>query len=327
MREEGALNAGGGRTLGRPEDHGLAPARRPFLRVPAKGHDWAIHQSGRLIDRSTQAWVRATGTIIEFAAEPWLLGPSGGTEVVADDWLPIEAKRLGGIVAEGRGLVDHFDRLNGPGFNAAQLASPIIQFYERTAEWRLEAWSQWSPVAWPFGWMLSALFARRLQQLSLPLRPIEVAQGMDSRVLAVVAPDGSQVGSAWLRRLRSTGQNVYSGWYGIVQLPNTDRPSIRVMFPLPNGSVAVFLRPDVRDDGALVLTSPLGRFGDDGAYLIVSRAGTSSASVRRVPLVERFVVWVDDEGTLRADHELNLWRVPVLRFHYRLDHRGTPVGR
>jgi hypothetical protein len=36
-----------------------------------------------------------------------------------------------------------------------------------------------------------------------------------------------------------------------------------------------------------------------------------------VPLAERFVVFVDDEGVLRTDHELNLSQVPVLRLHYR----------
>jgi hypothetical protein len=55
------------------------------------------------------------------------------------------------------------------------------------------------------------LFAQRLQQLSLPLRPLDVAQGIESRVRAVKAPDGTQLGAAWLRRLRSTGQNVDSG--------------------------------------------------------------------------------------------------------------------
>jgi hypothetical protein len=95
------------------------------------------------------------------------------------------------------------------------------------------------------------------------------------------------------------------------------------MFPLPNGSVAVFLRPDMRDDGALLLTSPLAPFGHDGAYLIVARPDGNTASVRRVPLAERFVVWIDDEGTLRTDHALNLWEVPVLRFHYRLERRAT----
>ena len=215
-----------------------------------------IHQRGRLIDRSTQAWVRATGTVVRFDAHPWLLGPTGGTQTVGDQWVPKEAERVGGAFTEGGGLLDDFGRLRGVGFDPAQLASAIVEFYERTSEWRLEAWSQWCPAAWPFGWLLSAMFAQRLQQLSLPLRPLDVAQGMESRVLAVKAPDGSQVGAAWLRRLRSTGQNVYSGWYGIAQLPNTDRPSVRVMFPLPNGSVAVFLRPDVRDDGAAVDLAP-----------------------------------------------------------------------
>lgn len=271
--------------------------------------------------------MRATGTVVELDTHPWLSGPSGGIEVVADEWLPAEAARLGGVVTEGGGLLDDFDRLRGPGFDPAGLASPIIDFYERTAQWRLEAWSQWGPAAWPFGWLLSVLFANRLQQLSLPLRPLDVARGMDSRVLAVTAPDGSQLGAAWLRRLRSSGQIVYSGWYGVAQLPNSGRPSIRVMFPLPNGSITVFLRPEVRADGALVLTSPLGGFGDNGAYLIVSRTDGHSAWVRRAPLAEQFVLWVDDERVLRADHALNLGRIHVLRFHYRLDRRSGDLPR
>jgi hypothetical protein len=83
--------------------------------------------------------------------------------------------------------------------------------------------------------------------------------------------------------------------------------------------VTVLLRPEVRSDGALILTSPLGPFGSDGAYLVVSRPDRKSGWVRRVPLVERFVVFVDVEGVLRTDHELNLNQVPVLRLHYRLE--------
>ena len=41
-------------------------------------------------------------------------------------------------------------------------------------------------------------------------------------------------------------------------------PSIRVAFPLPNGRLTIFLRPRVRDDGALILASPLGSFGGAG---------------------------------------------------------------
>jgi hypothetical protein len=83
---------------------------------------------GRLIDRWTQAWVRATGAVVNLDSHPWLLGPTGGTEVVADEWLRAEAARLGGAVNECGGLLDDFDRLRGPGFDPARLASPIIDF-------------------------------------------------------------------------------------------------------------------------------------------------------------------------------------------------------
>jgi hypothetical protein len=63
----------------------------------------------------------------------------------------------------------------------------------------------------------------------------------------------------------------------------------------------------------------MGAFGGDGAYLVVARPDRKSGWVRRVPLAERFVVFVDDEGVLRTDHELNLSQVPVLRLHYRLE--------
>ena len=137
--------------------------------------------------------------------------------------------------------------------------------------------------------------------------------------MAVRDQDGSQVGAAWLRTLRSTGQAIYSGWYSAERLPGAVRPNIRVVFPVPNGSVTVLLRPEVRSDDALILSSPVGPFGTEGAYLVVARPDRKSGWAPRVPLAERFVVFVDDEGVLRTDHELNLDRVPVLRLHYRPD--------
>ena len=274
-----------------------------------------------MIDRATQAWVRATGRSVGLDEHPWLDGPVGSPKLIADEWLSREAQRLCGELHEGGGLLESVGLLAGDSFDPSRLSPAIIEFYERTTEWRLDAWSQWSPLALPAGWLLSTLFARRLQQLALPLRPLDVAQGMESRVVALKSADGRQLGAAWLRRLRSTGQVVYSGWYGSTQLPGTNAPSIRVVFPLPNGSVTVFLRPSVDDAGALVLTSPISVFGDDGAYLIV-RTSEGIAAVRRVPLAEQFRVYIDDEGTLRTDHTLSLWSARVLRFHYRLERRA-----
>jgi hypothetical protein len=261
---------------------------------------------------------------VSFLEHLWLDVPAGGQRLIGDDWLAIEADRVGGALAEGGGLLSTMDDLAAPGFDPSQLAPAVRDFYEDTADWRMEVWSQWCPTAWPFAWLLTTVFSRRLHQLSLPLRPLDLAHGMDSRVVGVRAPDGRQLGAAWLRTLRSSGQTVYSGWYGVARLPNAAGPSIRVAFPLPNGSVTVYLQPEVGADGSLLLTSPLGGFGDDGAYLIVARPDRRSGWVRRIPLAERFVVGVDDEGVLRTDHSLNLWQIPVIRLHYRLDRRSTP---
>lgn len=281
--------------------------------------DSGVRNGGKLVDRSTQAWVRTTGRKIVFAEYPWLSGPVGGPSQIADEWLQREAERLGGVLAEGGGLLERMSDLAGSDFDPSRLAKPIVEFYEKTSEYRMEVWSQWSPAAWPVGWLITSLFSRRLDQLNLPLRPLDVANGMDSRVVMIQDSSGSRLGAAWLRTLRATGQTVYSGWYGTVILPGAERPSLRVVFPLPNGSVIVFLRPAVRADDALVLRSPIGPFGAEGAYLVVSESDRTSGWARRVPLAEEFVISVDEEGTLRTDHSLTLWRIPVIQLRYRIE--------
>jgi hypothetical protein len=272
----------------------------------------------------TQQWVRTTGRRVDLAAQEWLQGPTGGPTLIGEEWLPREAARHGATLHEGGGLLATMSLLEAEEFQPTQLAPEIRDFYEHTSQWHLDVWSQWCPAAWPFGWLLSSLFARRLQQLSLPLRPLDAAHGMHSRVVVATAANGEQVGAAWLRTLRRTGQTVYSGWYGAAVLPESSRPSIRVAFPLPNGRITVFLRPMVEADGSLRLRSKAGAFGTDGAYLIVSNGPSSAAAVRRVPIHEEFRVFVDDSGVLRADHALDLGPVPVIQFHYRLTRASEP---
>src|SRR5262249_35291439 len=155
----------------------------------------------------------------------------------------------------GGGLLPSMDALASSGFDPTGLATPIREFYERTADWHLDVWSQWCPVAMPGGWLITTLFAKRLQQLALPLRPLDAAHGMDSRVVVLRNDTGKQLGAAWLRTLRSTNQTVYSGLYSAAQLPDRSHVSVRVAFPLPNGNVTVFLRPSADAEGALVLSS------------------------------------------------------------------------
>lgn len=277
---------------------------------------------GYLLDWLTQQWVRRTGRRVSLREHPWLDGPTGDPALVADRWITTYARRVEATVHADdpdAGLLPSMEALEGEGFRVADLHPEIVEFYEHTARFRLDVWSRWSGLFRPFGWLISALFARRLQQLNLPLDPLAVSRGMTSAVIQGVGQDGEVLGTAWQRTLRATGDTVFGGWYGTVQLPARARRSIRVVFPLPNGSITVLLRPDVLPDGSLRLVSSSGRFGEEGAYLVVRPGGGADAWARRAPLPETFRVYVDDDGLLRADHELRLRGAEVMRLHYRLE--------
>ena len=151
---------------------------------------------GYLVDWLTQVWVRATGRRVALSEQSWLEGPKGGPRLIADQWVGNEAQRLGAEIQQGGGLLPSMGVLSGEDFDPSRLAQPVTDLYEHTSDWRLEVWSQWEPAAWPFAWLLSRLFAHRLEQLSLPLHPLDVSRGMDSDVRRLVNREGIQVEAA-----------------------------------------------------------------------------------------------------------------------------------
>lgn len=273
-----------------------------------------------LLDLASRKFWRLTGRVVDLdGRESWLRAPTSRSAEVGDGWLAEEAAWHGGTAVDGdpaAGLLASVALLDGPGFDAGRLRPEIRDFYEHTAAWRMEVWTAWSPLFWPAGELVSRLFGRRVEQLALPMRPLDVAHGMDSRVTPIRDHRGTQVAAAWLRTLRSSGRLVFSGSYSARRLPGADRASVHVAFPLESGNVQVFLRPSVTADGGLVLESPPGRFGQDGAYVVVRDRRDHAA---RVPLHETFRVYVDGDGVLRTDHELRLWAAPAVRLHYRLE--------
>lgn len=271
----------------------------------------------RTADLATRKYWRLTGRPVDLDGDhAWLAGPTSAGPDVGDAWVRAEAERLRGSVvapAPDTGLLEDMSVLDGPGFTAADLHPLVRDFYEHTSRWRMSATSRWSPLFWPAGALIGHLFGRRVQQLALPTRRSDTADGIDSVISPVVDDGGTRLFAVWLRRLRASGDVVFSGSYSPRLLPGNDRPSIHAAFPLESGNVQVFLRPRA-EGGALVLDSPSGGFGDDGAYVVVLDGGRTFAA--RVPLHERFRVHVDDRGALRAAHELRLWRSPVVRLDY-----------
>lgn len=273
-----------------------------------------------LLDVASRQFWRLAGRKVDLGgSEAWLAAPTSQSARVADAWLQTEADRHHGRLerdAADAGLLPSMAVLDGPGFDSARLRPEIRDFYEHTAAWRMEVWAGWSPLFWPVGELVSRLYGRRVEQLALPTRPLDVARGMDSRLTLIRDGRGEQVGAVWVRTLRVDGRHVFSGCYSVRRLPGAVGPSVHVAFPLEAGNVQVFLRPSVTDDGGLVLESPSGLFGQDGAYVVVRGRRDHAA---RAPVHETFHVFVDRDGVLRTDHELRLRSSWAVRLHYRLE--------
>jgi hypothetical protein len=299
--------------MGGPGNRGSGACRERMLQTSER--------LGRTLDLASRGWWRLVGRRVNLDGDHrWLDAPTCGPGPVGATWLRAEAERLGGFVREdvsGGGLLSSMSVLDGAGFRAAGLDQTVRHFYEHTACWRMEVWAQWSALFQPGGELVSRLFGRRVQQLALPVRPLDVAHGMDSRVVHLMDANGGQCAAGWLRTLSATGEFVYSGCYSARLLPGSDQPSVHVAFPLESGNVQVFLRPSVQADGSLVLSSPSGAFGDNGAYVTVRDGREAYAA--HVPIHERFHVYRDHRGVLRTDHELRLYRALVLRLHYRME--------
>jgi hypothetical protein len=271
------------------------------------------------LDLSTRYFWRTVGRPIDITgAQFWLNSPSNSRGGIGDQWLhALEAAGRVRAPCRSDGLLDTMSALDGPDFDTAKVDARVRQFYEHTASWRMEVWSQWSGFFAPGGEVIARVWGRRVEQLALPMQPLAVSRGMTSAIRVVDGDHGNRVGAAWLRTLRSDGSKVYSGFYRVSGLPDDDQPHVKVAFPLENGSVQVFLAPRNDPDGSFWLHSNSARFGADGAYVVV-RVGDSWYAAQP-PLRETFHVYTDGEGVLRTDHWLKFGRWQALRLHYRLD--------
>jgi len=151
------------------------------LRTPNLGG-----RRGVLSDWITQRWVQLTGQSVNLRDCPWLEGPVGDVELIGSAFFRrlAEKKNLD-FVEDGpcRGLIDDFSRLSGPACNPSDVDARVIAFYENTAEFEFDIWSEWCGAFRPFGGALAAIFSRRLQQLNVPLSPLDTKLGITSNVV------------------------------------------------------------------------------------------------------------------------------------------------
>jgi hypothetical protein len=292
---------------------------------------WLGERRGNLSDWTTQQWVRTTGRYIKLADHSWLDGPVGGTRGIGKQFFEQYAKdkNLETIQSGVRGLLSDFSRLE-EGNNLSPVALPVKEFYEQTSEFDLDAWSEWCHLFKPFGKALSMLFSTRLQQLNVPLSPLDSAKGMTSDVIQLRDRQSGQLAqTAWVRELHATENVLYAGSYSICRVPGYPGPCVKVVFPLPNGNGIVLMKPEAHADGSLSIKSMGKRFGDPGFYFVVHE-GTGMVWARYVKSLEEEIhVYPSERGTVRADHTLWIWGTVFLRLHYKMSRqfKPTPIAK
>jgi hypothetical protein len=282
----------------------------------------ANKKSGRLQDRITQTWVKITGRTFNPEEDKWLTGPIGDTEVIEDKFIKDIALEENLDIHHNipdAGLLESFEDLELTANEKSKLNQKVVTFYEETSNYNFEVWSEWCGFFRPFGWILSVVFSKRLQQLNLPLSAMDSAKGIRSTIIKLVDKKTMVTKwTIWFRILRSTNHVIYSGVYTTCRIPNYPGKFLKVVFPLPNGNAIVIMRKEVLPDGSLLLTSDGKKFGDNGFYFTLTNHKGKYWTRFVRSMHEWIKVYVDDENVLRADHNLYFYGLPFLNLHYKM---------
>jgi hypothetical protein len=266
--------------------------------------------------RTIYALIWLFGRKRQASAVPWLKGPLGSdrigdlpyVEAAAAENLSIERN-----ASEG-GLIPDFSALQSATFDPAKVHPLVADFYQRTAHYTMDVWSkQHFPLSIGM-WLLVTTISRQVNQLNFPLSPLATAHGISSEIIMFRDQAGKIPYTGWFRTL---GQQtvLYTGFYMVGHSPTENAAVVKVVFPMPNGNATVLLRPS-NDGDALQLVSSGKTFGDPGFYR-VQKSGAGLRVWRVRSLKEYFRLYVDD-GTLRCDHRVTFWGLPVLTLHYKM---------
>ncbi len=281
---------------------------------------------GALAEAGIRLWVRLVGRKVNKANVSWLEGPMGSRGRIGPELYGQLAEREGLLVrtSPDAGLLSDFAALKGPDFDPARVRPEIRDFYEHTARYRLEAWSEASLLSKWVLWLLVTFVSRRMDQLNFPVSSLELAAGMRSEILELVdRPSGKKYYTGWLRTMVATGNVVYAGLYSTAHPDGYPNNCVKVSFPLPLGSSTVLLRPEAQPDGSFKLISAGSRFGEPGFYRIVELDGPTWKVKYIRTLYDIFHVYVDGEGTLRTDHLIRFLGLTILRLHYKITRIGA----
>jgi hypothetical protein len=265
-------------------------------------------------------WVRMFGRTVQKDEVPWLLGPIGPEGSIGERPYEMVAEQEGLTIhndSEGA-LVSDFSILQGSNFDVDKIDPNVRDFYEKTAMYDLDVWSETRFPGRLFLWVLVSTVSRYMNQLNFPIFGLEMSKGMTSEVLSLRDSNNKTIHTGWLRRLKESNRVIYTGFYTSIQPPGHSAHCVKVVFPLPKGNATVILKPTQDSEGRFQLISSGSKFGDPGFYRVVELDEKRLKVLHMKSLREQFTVYTDKEGVLRCNHRVEFLKMTMLRLHYRM---------
>lgn len=269
-------------------------------------------------DWFTQQWVIIWGRKINPAEYLWLMGPFGELNGIGENFIYQLAQKENLTVvrnSSSKGLLHSIYNLHLTEKEIKKLSRKVIDFYEKTADYKLQLKVKWNPFFKLFGYLVNRLFSQRINQLNIPTENIQESEKLTSEIIELISNENEKVKYIiWLRKFKSTGKVIYSGIYTTCTLPSKTT-CIKAIFPLPNGNATVILKPTVGDKNELILESSGAKFGDAGFYFLLNDSKGNYWSQYIKSFTDKLVVSEDQEN-LKARQTLKLWNLKVANFDY-----------
>ncbi|MET3731772.1 hypothetical protein [Moheibacter stercoris] len=274
-------------------------------------------------DWFTQQWIIIWGRKLNPKDINWLMGPFGEMEGIGENFIQELAQSEDLEIlrnCQSVGLLNSMDLLKLPQEDLTRLSKGVIQFYENTSEYGFKFKVNWNLSFKIFGILINKLFSQRINQLNIPSSQPADSQEISSELIQLIDKHSKEVNyTIWLRKLKSSGQIIYSGIYGICEIPS-GTICIKAVFPLPKGNATIILKPKVGEKGELILQSIGKKFGDPGFYFLLSDSKNSIWSLYHSSFSDELMIHEKNQK-LYAIQTLRLWNFRVVTFQYEIENR------
>lgn len=269
-------------------------------------------------DWFTQQWIIIWGRKINPSEYSWLIGPLGELNGIGETFINQLAEKENLVIkrnSSSKGLLNSISILNLSENETKKLSKKVIDFYEKTADYKLKFNVKWNLFFKPFGYIVNRLFSQRINQLNIPTQNIQESENLTNEIIELYSKENNEVKyTVWLRKIQSTGKVVYSGIYTTCILPS-GATCMKAIFPLPKGNATVILKPIVGEKNELILDSSGQKFGDAGFYFLLNDPKGNFWSQYIKSFTDKLIISEEDEY-LKAKQILRLWNLKVANFEY-----------